>query len=218
MIITRKIIHASGQHPVCLMALGITPLTMKCQTLLSGLTISLAFVLVLITASISVSGLRKFIPQHGHLVFILVITATWTTIVDLFLQARFYEMRILFDIYIPIVAMNSLLLMVLQRQALIIPVSGLVNKLLLTTGLVMMVCIFTGAIREILAQGVVLSDIELLFPSIPSAAVELIPESITLSLFNKVGGAFIVLGCFIALFNLVMQKFEIPIHENMNQL
>ena len=209
MTIIHKTIDAARNHPAYLLALGISPLIIKSQSTLSAITVSVAYLLILLLSSISVSALRRFTPQQTHLVFILIITSTWTTVIDLLMQVWFYEMRLLMDIYIPIIAMNSLLLMFLQTEALQYPVSKIITRLLLPVGLVILLCVITGATREILAYGQVFSDSELLIPSMSGASFRLIPDTMVLPLFNKVAGGFMVLGCVIALLNLMLQKYKI---------
>jgi Na+-translocating ferredoxin:NAD+ oxidoreductase subunit E len=217
MTITDKLIYSLRQHPVCLVALGIPPLIMKCETLFSGIMIGLAYCVILLLSSISVSGVRKIIPHQGHLVFILIITSTWTTVVDLLMQAWFYEVRVLIDMYIPIIAMNSLLLVALQTEALKNPLSVILARLLHSIFLVILLCIVCGAAREILAYGELLSDSKLMFPSLSAASFRVLPVSMVLPLFNKAPGAFIVLGCVFALLNLVFQKHNNPAAKYLNQ-
>ena len=210
MTLKRVIIKSTGQSPVCLLALGLSPLMMKSGTLLSALIMGTSFGLIFILAGLSVSALRKLIPQQSRLVFIFIITATWTTLVDLLLQTWFYEMRLVLEIYIPVIAMNSLLILGMEKEALQLPVLKVLGIHLSTALLVILICVVTGLIRECLAQGVVFSDIEMLFPAVKGPGLQFLPDTLNLPIFKEVPGAFIVLGCIIAFVNVLVQKSERP--------
>lgn len=138
--------------------LGLCPLLAKSTTLLTGLTMGLAALLVLLASIVSVSCCRRHIPPKLSLPIILIISVTWVSVLDLLLQAHWFEMRQVLGIYVPLLAMNSFVLLSLQQTALrYSPVSAL--KGTLGRG-VEIFCIVSlvGALREIFGQGSLLSD------------------------------------------------------------
>ncbi|MGK0298130.1 MAG: electron transport complex protein RnfE [Gammaproteobacteria bacterium] len=204
-----RIINPVQQHPVFLATLGVCPLLLKSETLLSGIVISMAYVFVYIFSMITVSSLRKFIPHQSHMIFILLITSTWVTVIDLLLQATIYEMKVFIDIYIPIIAMNSLLLLILQKDALQNSVFKNMKNLLLTPMLIILICSVIGAARELLSQGSLFSDLNIIVPLMTGIKFTFIPDALTFSIFNSAAGAFIVLGCFIAFLNFIFNMKKV---------
>ena len=178
---------------------------------MSGLTAGIVFGIVLLLSAVSISSLRNLIPHRYRLAYILVITATWVTIVDLLLQAGAYDMRLGLDIYVPLMAMNTLVLMLLETEALRIPVWTMAGKALACSSAMLFVCVISGIVREVLVRGTVLSDLSLLAPGIPDLDFPILPDPITMTLFDSAAGAFIVLGCVIAMVNFFHHRLrEMP--------
>jgi len=192
MSLASKSINYLHAHPVCLSTLGIVPVVAQGKTLLTALTISLVFSAVLLLSAVSVAAIRNFIPHTYRLVYILAITSMWTTVADLLLQAYAYETSLSLTIYIPLLAMNSLILMLLEQQALKMPVVSMLKVVMHAVPALILVTLTTGAIRELLARGSLLTEMS----TVKTAAF--FP---TLSLFNTAAGGFIVLGMVIALIN-----------------
>ena len=158
------------QHPDLLKSLepttiglvGLTPMLAVCTTLISGLSIGLIYLAVLILTSITVSFSRHFIPLRLKPMYLLLITSTWVTIIDLLLQAWLYPVRNQLGIYIFILAMNTALLYHLEESSLKsrFKESGLLS---LKTGLMATALLtVTGLLRELTARGGILTDINLL--------------------------------------------------------
>jgi len=211
-----RILNPVQQHPVFLATLGVCPLVMKSETLLAGIVISVAYSFVFIFSMITVSGLRKFIPNQSHLIFILLITSTWVTVIDLLLQSAIYEMKVSIELYIPIIAMNSLLLLFLQKDALQNSVYRNLKNPLLTPVLIMLICSVIGAARELLSQGSLFSDINFIEPTMSGIKFRFIPDALTFSIFNSASGAFIVLGCLIALLNYIFNIKKVLLNNKMD--
>lgn len=194
-------------HPVCLSALGMAPLIAQSRTLLSAFTIGITFSTVLLLSAISVSLIRNLIPQQYRLAFILPVASVWVTVADLLLQAFVYEIRINLAIYIPLIAMNSFVLMLLEANALRTSVLPVIKLVLHSAVGVLFVSLLTGGIREILTRGVLLTDISLLLPMLAEPANTVF---LTLPLFNTAAGGFIILGCVIAMINLLYLRVTKP--------
>lgn len=205
-----KLARTWRNHPVFVSALGMAPLAAKSATLLSALTIVATAAGVLLLSSLSVSMLRRAIPHAYRLAYILIITATWASVFDLLLQAFLYEIRMSLEIYIPLIAMNSLLLMLLEDGALQLSVPACVKGSLAASAVLFLVLVPTGFVREVLTQGALLTDAYLLFPSASERPVPMFPESAGLALFDSAAGALLVLGCMLALINLLPRTDETP--------
>ncbi|NIN36138.1 MAG: hypothetical protein GTO60_13990, partial [Gammaproteobacteria bacterium] len=74
--------------------------------------------IVMVLSMLSVSLFRRLIPHDYRLLFILLISSSWVTVIDLLLLAAIYEIRTGLDFYVPLIAMNSLLLWILEDASL----------------------------------------------------------------------------------------------------
>lgn len=186
------------QHPGLLSALGLGPLAAKSSTLTSGVCLGLVFVAVLWLSSLTVLPGRRYFPYRYLLAFILLITATWTSLIDMGLHAFFFQMRLTLDVYIPLVAVNALLLAFLEQNALSDAPAGLWKNAGTAGATVFLIVTVMGLLRELLGQGSVLTDIQV-FPQ-------------GLAVFNSSAGAFIILGCLMALLNFVLKPRAGSLH------
>ena len=184
---------------------GFCPLLLKCATLLSGLVMGAAALFVLVSATMTLSIFRCFVPYSARLVFILIINASWVTVLDLLLQAYVYEARLHFGIYIPLLAVNAVLLV--QEQEALKQTAAVTLKRIILTGLMISASlIILGSARELLASGALLTDTHL-FPAnfLPEFFTPIHFADSAALLFNKTAGAFICLGLFIASVNYVRE-------------
>ena len=192
-----------SMEPAALSLAGLTPLLAVCTTLLSGLALGLAYLAVLILTGMTVSCTRRFIPERFNLVYLLLMAAAWVSIIDLLLQAGCYALRSELGIYLYLLAMNSALLIHLQRFPLHKDFAentraGLKSAL---TGSALLT--LTGLLRELAARGGVLTDINLL--SRVEGLDTLQPFYIFssgLHLFGSSAGALIVFGLLLAALSL----------------
>jgi len=197
----RRITESIQRQPAITAALGICPLAANAATLLSAVTISLVFALVMILSTLSVSIVRNFVPHHYRMVFIFFISSTWVTCIDLLLQATMFEMRFSLDIYLPLIAVNSLLVYMLEAKALTERTTTLMKGALMTSAIVFFIVVTAGILRELIGQGALLSDSALLFPSSNAFSIMLISSGRSMAVFNTMVGSFIAVGLVISVIN-----------------
>lgn len=186
-------------EPATLSLVGLTPLLAVCTTLISGLSIGLAYLAVLSLTSVTVSCTRRFIPGHTSLIYLLLISAAWVSIIDLLMQAGCFALREQLGIYLYLLAMNTTLLSHLEASSLQKRFGGNARSILKTglTGTALLSV--TGLLRELAARGGILTDIHLL--SHFEALASLQPAYLYrggLHLFDTSAGAFIMFGLLLA--------------------
>lgn len=185
--------------PAVLGMVGLTPLLAVCTTLVSGLAMGLAYLAVLCLTGITVSFTRRFIPGHTSVIYLLLVSAAWVSIVDVLMQVCCYALREQLGMYLYLLAMNTTLLLHLEASPLrhtfgesvpAGPGTALTGAVLLTV---------TGLLRELAARGGILTDVHLL------ARVEWLDFLETaylfrggLHLFDTSAGAFIIYGLVLA--------------------
>ena len=196
-----KLAESIQQQPAVTAALGICPLAASAVTLLSGVTISLVFALVMVLSSISVSAIRNFVPHQYRTVFIFFISSTWVTCADLLLQATLFEMRFSLDIYLPLIAVNSLLLYILENKALPDKAATTMKIVLMTSVIVFFIVVTAGALREIAGQGALMSDSATMFPGSETLSIVLTSSGRSMTAFSTMAGSFIAVGLVISVIN-----------------
>ena len=185
--------------PTTLNVVGLTPLLAVCTTLISGLSMGLVYLAALCLTSVTVSCSRRFIPGNTSLVYLLLISAAWVSIIDLLMQACCFALREHLGIYLYLLAMNTSLLFHLEASSLQ-KRFGENARSIMKTGLIGIALLsVTGLLRELVARGGILTDIHLLWRF--EALASLQPAYLYrggLHLFDTSAGAFIMFGLLLA--------------------
>ncbi|MFN3543586.1 MAG: electron transport complex subunit E [Thiobacillus sp.] len=182
--------------------LGLCPLLAISNTVVNAISLGLATMLVMVTASGAVSGARHFVPHEIRIpVFVLVI-ASLVTVVDLVMNAFVHPLYLVLGIFIPLITTNCIVLaradaFASKNRPLASVVDAFAMGLGLTTVLVVL-----GAMREIAGQGTLLSGIDLVFGADAKRYVlHVLPDYQGFLLAILPPGAFIALGLLIAAHN-----------------
>lgn len=192
-------------NPIYLSALGLAPLVAISKSLITGFFIGSVFCLTLVISALVISSIRAFVPHFSRLAYILIISSACVSALDLITQAMFYQLNLFAGIYLPLIAMNGLVLFYLEAEALKYPPRLIIKPLVHISGLVFIISILVGAVREILSQGGIFLDVENI-STYSSNGISLLPGAMNLSLFNTASGAFIITGCILALINIQLKK------------
>lgn len=176
-----------SRNPAFVLLLGLCPALAATTSLQNGIAMGLATAAVLTGSSLVISLLRRGLPHEIHLLSSLIIIATFTTTVDLLMQSFWHDLSESLGLYIPLIAVNCIVLIHAESFAFDNPpgkalLSSLFSGLGFTGALAIL-----GAVREILGNGTIWSFPVPVFKDYP---VDLI--------LSPCGG-FIVLGCLIAL-------------------
>ena len=138
------------QNPVLVQLLGMCPTLAVTTSAINALTMGLAVIFVLVTSTFFVSVIRKIVlPQVRIAVFTITI-ATFVTVADLFLKAKFPQLSKALGPYVPLIVVNCI---ILGRCEAFASKNSVFNSFLDALG---MGCGFTlallilGSIREIL--------------------------------------------------------------------
>jgi electron transport complex protein RnfE len=142
--------------------LGLCPLLAVTTTVVNGLALGLASGAVVLIASTAMAALKRALRPAARLPIALLILATLVTVVDLLTEALFYDLHGRLGIFIPLIVVNSGLLVHAENVASRRSV-GFTFLSALATGLGFLLAFLAlGAVREIVGHGTLLSDIELL--------------------------------------------------------
>jgi len=176
------------------LVLGLCPTLAVTTSAINGIGMGLATTFVLIFSNLFVSLLRKFIPTQVRIASFIVIIASFVVIVELVMQAYFYQLFKVLGIFIPLIVVNCI---ILGRAEAFASKNGPILSLAdgLGIGLGFTISLFVlGCIRELLGSGTILG-IYVMWSGF---------EPFTFML--KPPGAFVALGILLALMNLISQR------------
>src|SRR5574340_1714010 len=177
------------------MLLGMCPSMAMTGTATNGLGMGLATAVVMAASSRLVGMFRNQITQEVRIpVFILVI-ASMTTLVDLFMNAWMHELYKVLGMFIPLIVSNCLPLARLEAFAGKNPtMPSLMDGLFMGIGFTFALTLI-GAVREIVGVGTLFADASLLFgPAFKFMEMRLLPEDTGILMMILPPGGFLVLG------------------------
>jgi electron transport complex protein RnfE len=184
--------------------LGLCPLLATSNTVVNGLGLGLATTLVLLLSNIAVSLIRTLVrPEVRIPVFVMVIACV-VTAVELAMHAFLPGLYTVLGIFIPLIVTNCCVIgraeaFAFKNGVAKSAVDGIATGLGFTLALVLL-----GAVREIVGQGTLLSQAELLFGEAGKGlTLHLMDDYRGFLLAILPPGAFIGLGCLIAIKNVL---------------
>ena len=183
------------ENPTFVQVLGMCPTLATTTSAINGVGMGLSVTAVLIGSNLVISALRKVIPNKIRIPAYIIIIATFVTVVDLLLQAFFYDsLYQALGLYIPLIVVNCIILGRAEAFASKNdPISSLFDGLGMGLGFTLALTVL-GIIREILGSGS-LFGIQMLPDAISSAVIIIMAP-----------GGFIVLGILLALFNHIRSR------------
>jgi electron transport complex protein RnfE len=187
------------ENPVFVLLMGLCPALAVSTRFINGLGMGAAVLFVLLGSNISISLLRNFLPEKLRILSSIIIIAGFSTVINLLMRAFTPELAEQLGIFLPLVAVNCI---ILGRAESVARKNGVVASLLdalgMGLGFLLALC-FIALIRETLGTGTltllpapVLEDGVIEIPGIKDAPVALLVAP---------AGALIVIGVLKGLFN-----------------
>jgi len=175
------------------LVLGLCPVLAVTTSGINGMGMGVATTFVLIFSNLFVSLLRRFIPTQVRIASFIVIIASFVVIVELVMQAYFYQLFKVLGIFIPLIVVNCIILGRAEAFASKNnPIMSLADGLGIGLGFTISLFIL-GLIRELLGAGTLL-DTPVMWASFEPFSFMLKPP-----------GAFVALGILLAFMNLITQ-------------
>ena len=185
--------------------LGLCPLLAITTTTINGIGLGLATTFVILLSSTIASLLRPLLrPETRIAVFVLII-ATLVSVVDMSMQAWFYDLHRTLGIFVPLIVTNCAIVaraetFASRHDPLRAATDGFMTGVGFTLVLVTM-----GAIRELVGQGTILAQAEMLFgENTKNLTLRLFDDGFLLATLPP--GAFITLGLLFALRNVLADR------------
>ncbi|MGB0459174.1 MAG: electron transport complex subunit E [Porticoccaceae bacterium] len=191
-------------NPALVQLLGLCPLLAVTGTVVNALGLGLATMMVLIGSNIIVSLIRHHVSDAVRLPVFVIIIATFVTCAELVMKAFTYELYQILGIFIPLIVTNCAILgraeAFASKQS--VGMAGLDGFMMGLGFLMVLVCL--GAVRELLGQGTLLADMQLLFgPSATSWTLHPFGEGYSFLIAILPPGAFLVMGFLMAIKNAI---------------
>ena len=184
------------ENPVFVQVLGMCPTLAVTTKALFGFSMGMATTFVVISSSVVISSIRKFVPSEVRIPMFTVIIATFVTVADYFLKANFYQISKALGPYIPLIVVNCVILGRAEAFASKNTVGrSFLDALGMGVGFTIALIIL-GSIREILGAGT-LFGYRVMWPGFMNWIVMVLPA-----------GAFITIGLLVGGFNLLDKKLK----------
>lgn len=200
---------AIARNPAWAQLLGLCPLLAVSNTVVNALGLAMASACVVIGSNVSISAVRRIIPDEARLPCFVLIISTFTTATSMLLEAFSYPLYLKIALFVQIIVTNC---MILARAESFAARQSVGRAFLDAAGTAIgfaLALIILGLARELLAYASILRDAELLFGA---AASDLqinfgaIDASGPLPLAAYPPGAFLVAGLLYALVNATLRR------------
>ncbi len=182
-----------NENPTFVLLLGMCPTLGTTSSAITGMSMGLATMGVLICSNMAISAIKNFVPSKVRIPAYIVVIATFVTVLQMLMQAYLPVLNETLGIFIPLIVVNCILLGRAEAYA---SKHGVVDSCFDGIGIGLgftMALTLLGSIRELLGTGRIF-------------AMEVYSEQYGSLLFILAPGAFIVLGLLIALSNYLKTK------------
>lgn len=188
------------RNPALVQLLGLCPLLAVSSSFTTSLGLGITTLLVLTLSNFSISLIRNLLDQETRLPVQILVIATFVTLADLVLQTWFFELHQRIGLFVALIVTNCTLLgraevFARKNPVLVSILDGFMMGLGFLFALLAM-----GAIREVLGQGTLFANLDTL-TGLGDWTIQFADSGFLLMILPP--GAFLTLGCLIALKNLV---------------
>lgn len=97
-------------NPIFKQVLGMCPTLAVTVSVMNGLAMALATTFVLVFSSLLISSIRKLIPNQVRIAAFIVVIATFVTIADLVMKAKFPALSKALGPFVPLIVVNCIIL------------------------------------------------------------------------------------------------------------
>ena len=181
------------RNPTFVLVLGMCPTLGTTSSALTGLSMGLATMAVLMCSNVAVSAIRNMVPDKVRIPAFIVVIASFVTILQMVMQAWVPALYGALGIFIPLIVVNCILL---GRAEAFASRNGVLLSLADGIGIgagFTLALTAIGMTREFLGTGAVFG-------------AQIYNPSFGALLFILAPGAFIVLGLLMALFNYLKNR------------
>lgn len=194
-------------NPGLVQLLGLCPLLAITSTLTNAIGLGLATLFVLICSNATVSAIRHWVPKDIRIPIFVLIIASFVTCVQLLMNAYTFGLYQSLGIFLPLIVTNCAIIGRAEAYASKNPMKqASFDGLMMGLGF-LLVLMLLGAVREVLGQGTLFDGANLLLGDWASVLrIEVYRLDTQFLLVILPPGAFIVMGFFIAMKNVIDER------------
>ena len=196
-------------NPAFAQLLGLCPLLAVTGSVVNGLGLGLATLLTLVVSNVTVSLIRRWVPDEVRIpVFVMVIAAA-VTVIELLMAAYRYDLFKVLGVFLPLIVTNCIIIGRAEAFASKNSVDrALMDGLAMGVGFTIAL-VALGALREVVGQGTLFAQADLMFGDAGRAmTLTLIEDYRGFLLAVLPPGAFLGLGLLIAMKNVLDQRLR----------
>ena len=188
------------ENPSLTKLMGICPIIAMSSSVSIAIGLGLATLIVIITSNIIASAIRQQLNLATRVPSLIFIIATMVTALEMLMQVSFYGLFELLGVFLPLIVVNQIVLMSAESSA---SQKSLSNSVLdgFLTGLgFLLVLVLISSIRELIGNGSLFDNMEVLFGSVAKDwVIHPFGNDFQFRLILMPPGALLILGGVIAL-------------------
>ena len=195
------------ENPSLTKLMGICPIIAMSSSVSIAIGLGLATLIVIITSNIIASAIRQQLNLATRVPSLIFIIATMVTALEMLMQVSFYGLFELLGVFLPLIVVNQIVLMSAESSA---SQKSLSNSVLdgFLTGLgFLLVLVLISSIRELIGNGSLFDNMEVLFGSVAKDwVIHPFGNDFQFQLILMPPGALLILGGVIAAKNTFSKK------------
>ena len=195
------------ENPSLTKLMGICPIIAMSSSVSIAIGLGFATLFVIITSNIIASAIRQQLNSATRVPSLIFIIATMVTALEMLIQVSFYGLFELLGVFLPLIVVNQIVLMSAESSA---SQKSLSNSVLdgFLTGLgFLLVLVLISSIRELIGNGSLFENMEVLFGSVAKDwVIHPFGNDFQFRLILMPPGALLILGAVIAAKNTFSKK------------
>lgn len=195
------------ENPSLTKLMGICPIIAMSSSVSIAIGLGLATLFVIITSNIIASAIRQQLNLATRVPSLIFIIAAMVTALEMLMQVSFYGLFELLGVFLPLIVVNQIVLMSAESSA---SQKSLSNSVLdgFLTGLgFLLVLVLISSIRELIGNGSLFENMEVLFGSVAKDwVIHPFGNDFQFRLILMPPGALLILGAVIAAKNTFSKK------------
>ncbi len=154
------------ENPSLTKLMGICPIIAMSSSVSTAIGLGLATLVVIITSNIIASVIRQQLNIATRVPILIFTIATMVTALEMLMQVSFYELFELLGVFLPLIVVNHIVLMSAELNTRHNSISNAVLDGFLTGLGFLLVLVLISSIRELIGNGSLFDNMEILFGSV----------------------------------------------------
>ena len=196
------------ENPIFILLLGLCPALAVTHRFESAYLMGISVIIILLFSNVTISIIRKLIPENVKIPVYIIIIATFVTTVEMLIKAYTPDLHATLGIYLPLITVNCI---VLGRAIAVASKENVKKSFTDAIGIglgFLFALALIGFVRELLAYNTITIMADLSRLTGYSMVYKITPFDFKVALFSSPAGAFLTLGFLLAFFNYMSKRGE----------